>query len=86
MKTIQYTIQDPLGIHARPAGLMVKVAKEYPDTQVSVTKDENTVKATQLLKLMGLAVKCGDTIVVSAEGPCETDAILAMDQFLKENL
>ena len=45
MKQFQFTVQDPLGIHARPAGLLAKLAKGYSDTVITITKDGNTVKA-----------------------------------------
>lgn len=86
MKEFQYTITDPLGIHARPAGLLAKVAKGYGDTVVTVTKEGTTVKASQLMKLMGLGVKQGMTITVAAEGPAEDEAIAAVEKFFKENL
>ncbi len=69
MKQFTYTVHDPLGIHARPAGLLAKLAKEYKDTVITITKDGNTVKASQLMKLMGLAVKQGCEVTVAAEGP-----------------
>ena len=86
MKEFTYTITDPLGIHARPAGLLAKVAKGYGDTVVTVTKDGNTVKASQLMKLMGLGVKQGNVVTVAAEGPAEDEAIAAMEKFFQENL
>ena len=86
MKNFEYTITDSLGIHARPAGLLAKAAKGFGDTTVTVTKDGNTVKASQLMKLMGLGVKQGDQVTVAAEGPGEEAAIAAMEQFFKENL
>ena len=86
MKQFTYVIQDPLGIHARPAGLLVKTAKAFSGTEISVTKGDKTVKSTQLMKLMGLGVKTGDEITVTAEGPSEEAAIAAMEQFFKENL
>ncbi len=54
MKSFTYTIVDPVGIHARPAGLLVKTAKAFSGTEISVTKGDKTVKSTQLMKLMGL--------------------------------
>ena len=54
MKQFTYTITDPIGIHARPAGLLAKLAKTFPGTTVTVTKGETTVKASQLMKLMKL--------------------------------
>lgn len=86
MKQFAYTITDPLGIHARPAGLLAKAAKAYEDTTVTVTKDGNTVKASQLMKLMSLGVKQGNEITVAAEGPAENEAIAAMQKFFEENL
>ena len=86
MEQFTYTITDPLGIHARPAGLLAKTAKGFSDTVVTVTKDGNTVKASQLMKLMGLGVKQGNTITVAAEGPAEDEAIAAMQKFFEENL
>ena len=55
MKSFTYTIVDPVGIHARPAGLLVKTAKAFSGTEISVTKGDKTVKSTQLMKLMGLS-------------------------------
>ena len=86
MKQFTYTITDPLGIHARPAGQLSKAAKAFADTTVTVTKDGNTVKASQLMKLMGLGVKQGNELTIAAEGPAEDEAIAAMEKFFKENL
>ena len=86
MKEFTYLVTDELGIHARPAGLLAKLAKTYPGTTVTVTKGETTVKASQLMKLMGLGVKQGDHVTVTAEGPAEEEAIIAMKKFFEENL
>ena len=86
MKQFVYTIKDPLGIHARPAGLLIKTAKAYADTTITVSKNGNTVKASQLMKLMGLAIKQGNVITVAAEGPAEEAAIASMKKFFEKNL
>ena len=78
MQQFTYIITDPLGIHARPAGILAKAAKNYPDTVIMIAKGDNAVKATQLMKLMGLGVKAGDAVKVTAEGPSEADAIDVM--------
>ena len=80
MKQFEYTINDPLGIHARPAGMLAKAAKSFADTTVTVSKNGNAVKATQLMKLMGLGV------TVAADGPSEDAAIAAMQAFFQDNL
>ncbi len=86
MRQFTYTVNDPLGIHARPAGLIAKLAKPYADTPITITKGDKTVKAYQLMKLMSLAVKNGDQVIVAAEGPAEEEAIAAMQKFFEENL
>ena len=86
MKEFTYTIEDELGIHARPAGLLSKLAKSFPDTVVTVTKGDKTVKATQLMKLMNLGIKKGDQVTVTAEGDSEEAARAALRDFFEENL
>lgn len=86
MKQFTYTVTDPLGIHARPAGLLAKTAKGYGDTVVIITKGNNSVKASQLMKLMGLGIKQGDTVTVTADGPAEEEVITTLEHFFKENL
>lgn len=86
MKQFEYTINDPLGIHARPAGMLVKEAKAFADTVVTNTKNGTTVKAAQLMKLMTLGVKQGDVVTVTAEGASEEAAIAALSAFFAANL
>ncbi|MDO5149533.1 MAG: HPr family phosphocarrier protein [Oscillospiraceae bacterium] len=85
MKTFDYTIKDELGIHARPAGMLAKTAKLL-DSEITVTKGEKTVGATKLMALMGLGVKCGDTITVTANGGNEEAALETIRSFLESNL
>ena len=86
MKQFDYTIKDPISIHARPAGLLVKEAKAFAGTVVTITKNGTTVTATQLMKLMGLGVKHGDVVTVQAEGANEEAAIAALSDFFNKNL
>ena len=86
MKQFNYVINDPLGLHARPAGMLAKLAKPYADTVISVTKGDKTVKASQLMKLMSLAAKNGDEVTVTVEGPEEEAAFEAVKAFFDANL
>lgn len=85
MKEFTYTITDPEGIHARPAGELVKKAKEFTSA-VSIFKDGKKADAKKLFGLMGLGVKQGMEITVQAEGEDEEAAVAAMEAFLKENM
>jgi len=86
MKQFQYVIQDPIGIHARPAGLLVKAAKAL-DSAITVEKQGGkSASATKLMAVMGLGVKGGDTVTVTVEGGNEDASAAAMEQFFKDNL
>jgi phosphocarrier protein len=85
MKTFEYTITDPVGIHARPAGILVKKVKEFAST-VTIAKGEKSVNALKLMALMGLGIKQGDKITVTVEGDDEEKAAAEIEAFLKANL
>lgn len=85
MKTFAYTIKDEVGIHARPAGLLAKKAKSFEST-IMLEKGGKSVNLTKLMAVMGLGVKCGDTVNVTVEGADEDAACEAMQTFFAENL
>lgn len=85
MKEFTYVITDTEGIHARPAGELVKKAKEFT-SMVSISKDGKKADAKKLFGLMGLGVKQGMEILVQTEGEDEEAAAAALEAFLKENL
>lgn len=86
MKQFTYTITDPSGIHARPAGLLVKAAKGLDSTITIAKEDGKSAPATKLMAIMGLVIKQGMTVTVTAEGGDEEASAAAMEQFFKENL
>ena len=67
MKQFQYTIKDELGVHARPAGLLVKLAKQYTST-ITIEKNGKTCDMRKLMAVMGMGIRQGETITVTAEG------------------
>ena len=81
MKQFQYVITDPLGIHARPAGELIKELSRFRST-ITLARGEKTVDARRIFALMGLAVKQGDRIVIRAEGGDEEEAIEAAKKIL----
>ena len=85
MQKFTYKITDELGIHARPAGLLVKTALDF-QANIKVRKGNKEADAKRLFSLMSLAVKKGEKIEVVAEGTDETEAIAAMEHFLKTHL
>ena len=85
MKEFTYTITNPIGIHARPAGMLAKEAKKYASV-CTVTKGDKTQKLTQLMMLMAMGVKQGEEVIVRVEGADEEAAIAALEAFFRANL
>lgn len=85
MRTFTYTIKDEVGIHARPAGMLAKEAKNYK-SEITIEKDGKSVNATRLMMLMGLGVKCGETVRVTISGEDEAQAARAIEEFFNNNL
>lgn len=85
MKQFKYVIKDEQGIHARPAGLLVKKANEF-SSKVTIGKDGKDADAKRIFGIMGLAAKCGNEITITCEGDDEEQAVAALETFLKENL
>lgn len=84
MQKFDYEIGDELGIHARPAGILVKEAKRF-QSKVTLTRDGQTANVTRLMEVMALGVKQGQTVTIAADGEDEEDAIGAMKRFFEEH-
>lgn len=85
MKTITHIIQDPMGLHARPAGLLVKAAAGYASA-ITVSTPTGKADAKRIMAVMRLAAKQGMELTVTCEGADEEAAAAGLEAFLKENL
>lgn len=85
MKTFTYQITDPVGIHARPAGSLVKVAGRFASRSVIACGDKQT-EMTRLMALMGMGIRHGDTVTVTVEGADEDAAAAALKDCFQELL
>ena len=85
MKELIYEIKDPLGIHARPAGLLVKKAASFK-SDITISKNDKTADLKKIFGIMGLGVKQGDKVGIKISGEDELEASEAIKEFLQENL
>lgn len=85
MKEFFYTITDPSGIHARPAGLLVKEASRF-ESDITLKKDDKSADAKRIFSVMGLGIKQNEKITVLLNGPDEEKALLELEDFFKQNL
>ncbi|MCK9170974.1 MAG: HPr family phosphocarrier protein [Treponema sp.] len=85
MKTFNYTITDTLGIHARPAGELVALAKTY-SSKIIIEGNGKSADCKRMLAVMSLGIKQGHTVHVTIEGGDEDKAEAALKKFLTQSL
>ncbi|MBQ1193809.1 MAG: HPr family phosphocarrier protein [Lachnospiraceae bacterium] len=85
MREFKYIITDKEGIHARPAGELVKMAGSF-ESDVKIKKDDKTADMKRIFGVMGLGVKCGNEVTITVEGEDEDTAAEALESFFRKNL
>jgi phosphocarrier protein HPr len=85
MKEFTYIVKDELGIHARPAGMLVKLTTKFK-SDVKIKKGTSEINLNRLIQLMSLQVKHGDEVTIKANGEDEDLAILEIEKFMVNNL
>ena len=85
MVKLKYVITDELGIHARPAAQLVKQCSAY-ESSISVGTLAKMVDAKRVMGVMGLALKQGDELTMTFDGPDADAALLDLKEFLEKNL
>ena len=85
MRTFEYTITDPYGIHARPAGMLVKEAARFK-SDITLERDGKKADAKRIFAVMGLGVRGAQTVTVNVSGPDETEAADTVRDFLERNM
>lgn len=85
MERFQYTITDEIGIHARPAGELAKLAKEF-QSKIMVKTETKQADAEKLMAVMALGIRHGQTVTVEADGVDEKEAAEAVRKFFEAKL
>ena len=83
MEKLTYTVSDKNGIHARPAGLIVKTASGF-SSDILISCGGRISDCKKLLRLMAMGIKCGEEITISAEGSDEKEAIEKISSLIRE--
>ncbi len=87
MRSIEVTVTDPVGLHARPAALFVKLASQFQSgIQVrNLTSAGNWVNAKSILSLMTAGVRQSDRVEIQADGMDEDTALLALENLVRSD-
>ena len=84
MSSFEYTIRDENGLHARPAGLLVRQAQAL-SSEITIECRGKSASLKKLLAVMGLGVRCGDVVKISAEGKNAEEDLALIKDFLEKN-
>ena len=85
MKEFKHVINDPMGLHARPAGMLVKACAGYA-SKITLTAPTGTADAKRLMGIMRLAAKQGMELTITVDGADEETAATELQAFLAANL
>lgn len=85
MEKFIYKVTDEAGLHARPAGILVKEARKF-ESNVAVKNDDKCADCKKLFSLMELMAKKGEILTFLIEGPDEQRAAAELSKFVKGNL
>ncbi|HEX2956714.1 MAG TPA: HPr family phosphocarrier protein [Chitinispirillaceae bacterium] len=77
MKEQQIKVINSLGIHARPASMIVQTAIKFK-SQISIIKESTTADAKSIMNVLMLGAECGTTVTIRANGADEQDAVAAV--------
>ncbi|MFE5324010.1 HPr family phosphocarrier protein [Paenibacillus sp. NPDC056579] len=81
----EFTIANPLGIHSRPAGDVMKKAKSFP-CEISIIKNDKRVNAKSIVGVLALEMRCGDKVTVETKGEREQEALDELGAMLESVL
>ena len=84
MVTQEVTINNEVGLHARPATFFIQKANEFK-SGIWVEKDERRVNAKSLLGVLSLGITKGTTITLLAVGSDEKEAVAALSELVSGN-
>lgn len=84
MKEITYTIQNALGVHARPAAVLAQCAMNYKSAIMYQSKGQKA-DGRDVLEILALQLKQGDDLKITVEGPDENEAFTALQAVLSKD-
>ncbi len=85
MKQIELVIQNPTGLHARPAKVLVNLTKQFK-SKISLQHGEKRANAKSVVSILTLGVISGSSIIVEADGQDEDAAIAEIESAIRAGL
>jgi phosphotransferase system HPr (HPr) family protein len=83
-QTIELTVHNRLGIHARPAAQFVRCALKFRDTKITIVHEGETYLSTSILEVLSAGLEHGETFAVEADGPEAAAALAAIAELVTQ--
>lgn len=77
------SIENKLGLHARPASLIVQIASKY-QSEILLRKDSTTANGRSIMSVMMLAAEKGSKLTIQANGEDEGEAVSAIAKLVED--
>lgn len=85
MKTFEYTIKNPAGLHARPAGMLSRLTESFTSS-IAIEKKGTSVNLSNLLAVMKLGAAQNESVRICINGDDEEKALECIKTFFEENM
>ena len=86
MVCVELQLQNPSGLHLRPAGILCKAATKFQSHITITTADGTEANAKSVLSVLSACVKSGDMITLSCDGNDENAALKELELVIRERL
>jgi phosphocarrier protein len=80
----EFTIKNKVGLHARPASILVQTANKFK-SDIKIEKDGRIVSAKSILGVLSLGAEKGSTIIVTVDGVDEEEALKTIEDLVNNN-
>lgn len=81
LKSEKVILGNEVGLHARPAALLIKEASKYK-SQINIIKEEKNYNGKSIISILSMAAIKGDELTVLAEGEDEAEAVNSLKEFI----
>jgi phosphocarrier protein HPr len=82
-KRVKVSIRNKLGLHLRPASQLVKLANQFPDCEISLSKDGQQVNAKSIMGVVMLAAELGSELEIEAIGSSAEEALASLERLIE---
>lgn len=79
----EFTIKNAMGLHMRPANLLVTAITKFASTDVTIIFNENRINGRSIMNIMAACIKCGSTITVECDGQFENEAMAEISELIE---